>query len=366
MSGNGRARRTAVQVIFDGADITKDITPYLLSLTYTDSEEDESDSLQIQLQDRDGLWIENWLGKAVEASAASKLSMSAVIIPENWGSGGGALPTGSFELDSVDAQGPPFTVSIRGSSLAYGASVRQTKKTKAWENYSLSGIANEIAGNAGLSCMYEAASDPTYPRKEQAKKSDITFLSELCHDEGISLKCTDGTLVLFDQSTYEAKPPITTIRRGGGRVLPATPEAHGAYGKDPACEAYIDYSLSTGSAETQYGSCRVSYADPATGKCIEGTAAAGGDDAGSEQCLEITAKVSSSGEAAALAEKHLRLHNKFNRSASFTLPGNTALVAGVTVALEGFGGWDGKYMVKQATHTVGGGYTTKIDLRKVL
>ena len=126
MSGNGRARRTAVQVIFDGADITKDITPYLLSLTYTDSEEDESDSLQIQLQDRDGLWIENWLGKAVEASAASKLSMSAVIIPENWGSGGGALPTGSFELDSVDAQGPPFTVSIRGSSLAYGASVRQT------------------------------------------------------------------------------------------------------------------------------------------------------------------------------------------------------------------------------------------------
>ena len=118
----------------------------------------------------------------------------------------------------MDAQGPPFTVSIRGSSLAYGASVRQTKKTKAWENYSLSGIANEIAGNAGLSCMYEAASDPTYPRKEQAKKSDITFLSELCHDEGISLKCTDGTLVLFDQSTYEAKPPITTIRRGGGRL----------------------------------------------------------------------------------------------------------------------------------------------------
>ena len=41
-------------------------------------------------------------------------------------------------------------------------------------------------------------------------------------------------------------------------------------------------------------------------------------------------------------------------------------MAGVTVMLEGFGGWDGKYMVKQAAHTVGGGYTTKIDLRKVL
>ncbi len=366
MSEDNKARRTAVQVIFDGVDITESITPYLLSLTYTDSEEDESDSLQIQLQDRGGLWLESWLNQAVEASAASKLSMSATITPENWGNSGGSLPTGSFELDSVEAQGPPSTVSIKGSSLAYGSSIRQTKKTKAWKKYSLSGIANEIAGNAGMSCMYEAACDPTYKRKEQTKKSDITFLSELCHDAGISLKCTDGQLVLFDQSVYEAMPPIMTIRRSGGRILPAAPEAHGAYGKSSDCEAYEDYSLSAGAAETQYGSCRVSYADAATGKCIEGKATAEGDDGKSEQCLEITAPVSSVGEAKALAEAHLRLHNKFNRSASFTLPGNTALVAGVTVMLEGFGGWDGKYMVKQATHTVSGGYTTKVDLRKVL
>ena len=360
------ARRVAVEIVFDGADITTSIRPYLLSLTYTDSEEDESDSLQIQLQDRDSLWLENWLNKAVEATAAAKFSMSATITPENWGNSGGSLPTGRFELDSVEAHGPPATVSIKGSSLAYGSSIRQTKKTKAWENYTLSGIASEIAGNAGLSCLYEAAGNPTYKRKEQTKKSDITFLSELCHDEGISLKCTDGQLVLFDQSVYEALPPVMTIRKDGGRILPAAPEAHGAYGKDPSCKAYEDYSFSTGAAETQYGSCRVSYRDPATGNCIEGIATADGDDGDSEQRLEITARVSSAGEAKALAEKHLRLHNKFNRSASFTLPGNTALVAGVTVMLEGFGGWDGKYMVKQATHTVSGGYTTKIDLRKVL
>ncbi len=339
------ARRAAVSVTFDGADITGSIRPYLLSLTYTDSEEDESDSIRIQLQDRDGIWLESWLNRVVEATAAAKFSMSAVIVPEYWGSGG-ALPTGKFELDSVEAGGPPSVISIRGSSLPYGSSIRQTKKTKAWENYSLSGIAGEIAGRAGLTCMYEAASDPAFERKEQTKKSDIAFLSDLCHDAGISLKCTDGQLVLFDQSAYEALPPVMTIRRGGG--------------------AYEDYSLSTGSAETQYGSCRVSYADPATGTCIEATATAEGDDGESEQCLEITARVSSAGEARLLAEKQLRLHNKFNRTASFTLPGNTALVAGVTVRLEGFGGWDGKYMVKQATHTVSGGYTTKIQLRKVL
>lgn len=305
MIGPNDARRAAVEVTFDDTDITSSIRPYLLSLTYTDSEEDQSDSLQIQLQDRDGLWLESWLNKAVEASAASKLSMSATITPENWGSGGGSLPTGRFELDSVDAGGPPATVTIKGSSLAYGSSIRQTKKTKAWENYSLSGIANEIAGNAGLTCMYEAARNPTYKRKEQTKKSDITFLSELCHDEGISLKCTDGQLVLFDQSVYEALPPVATIKKDGGRILPAAPQAHGAYGKDPKCLAYETYNLSTGAAETQYGSCRVSYRDAASGKCIEGIAKADGDDGDSEQRLEITAMVSSAGEAKALAEKHL-------------------------------------------------------------
>lgn len=360
------ARRAKVEIKIDGVDITSSIKPYFKSLTYTDSEEDESDSLQIQMQDRDGLWMEHWLNKVVEASAASKLSMSARITPENWGSGGGPLDTGRFEVDSVDAQGPPATVSLKGSSLAYGSSVRQTKKTRAWENYSLRGIAEETAKSAGMTCVYLADRNPVYQRKEQTKKSDIKFLSELCHDEGISLKCTDGQLVLFDQSTYEAMPPVMTIRRNNGRILPAGEKAHGAYRKRQDCGEYIDYRLSTGSAETQYGSCRVSYADPATGTCIEGIATAEGADGDSAQRLEITARVSSTGEAQALAEKNLRLHNKFNRTASFTLPGNTSLVAGVTVRLEAFGGWDGIYIVTRAAHTIDEGYTTVIDLRKVL
>jgi phage protein D len=44
------------------------------------------------------------------------------------------------------------------------------------------------------------------------------------------------------------------------------------------------------------------------------------------------------------------------------------VTAGVTVMLEGWGGWDGKYIVKQAVHAVdsSGGYTTQIKLRRVL
>lgn len=359
------ARRASAQIMFEGADITQSIMPYLLSLTYTDSEEDESDSLQIKLQDRGNLWLEHWMERAVLATAASRFAMRAFIIQSGGGGTavvmsadapvfgsaagtaiGGALPTGKFELDSVEASGPPYTVSIKGSSLPYGSPVRQTKKTKAWQNYKLSGIAKEIAGNAGMKCLYESEKDPTYKRKEQTKKSDIEFLSELCHDAGISLKCSDGQIILFDQAKYEALPPVMAIVRGGG--------------------TYESYSLSTGAAGTQFGSCRVSYTDPATGKKFQGIAKAEGEDGESEQRLEITARVESDAEAKELAEMNLRLHNKFNRTASFTLPGNTGLVAGVNVLLIGFGGWSGKYMIKQAVHTLAGNYTTRIELRKIL
>lgn len=347
MKKEDQARRTAVEIKFAGADITKDIKPYLLSVTYTDNEEDAADDLQIKIQDRDNIWLTSWLEEVIQAAAAAKLKISATIKPENWRNEA-ALPTGDFELDSVEPSGPGAVVNIKGTSLPFSAPVRQTLKNKAWESYNLSGIANEIAGKAGMTCMFEASNDPFYRRVEQIKTSDIDFLSRLCHNAGLSLKITDNTLVLFDQKDYEGKGAVFTIKRGAGK--------------------YIKYKLGTGAADTQYGSCRVSYTDPGSGKCIEGTYTASGEDAKSGQCLEITARVADTDEAKALAEKNLRLHNKFTRTASFTLPGNTALVAGVTVMLEDWGGWDGKHIIKQAKHTVdnSGGYTTQITVRRVL
>ncbi len=339
------ARRTSVDLMFGGTDITENIRPYLLSLVYTDDTDDLADDLKIVVQDRDGVWQEKWLTEAVEAAAGGKLSINATIKPENWKKAG-KLKTGAFELDSVDASGPPATVTISSASLAFSSDLRQTKKSKVWKNCKLSGIASEIAAGGGMTCLYESKTNPSYDRVEQTRQSDIAFLRKLCQDAGISIKVTDGKLVLYDQAEYEAKPPVLTIAKG-------------------AKGGYIKYKLHSGSADTQYAKCRVRYMDPHTGKCIEGTAE--DSSVSGDQCLEVTAKVGSVGEAQTLAKKHLRLHNKLAKTAVFTLPGDVGLVAGVTVQLKGWGGWDGKYIVTQAVHTVGsGGYTTQIKIRKVL
>lgn len=287
----------------------------------------------------------------VQPSVVEKvgLSISAVIALENANSDGKdrILDCGQFELDSVDASGPPSVITIKATALPYTSQIRQTKKTKAWESYHLSGIANEMASANGMSCMYLAKQDPFYRRVEQYSTSDISFLQTLAHAAGLSLKATNNIIVLYDQASYEANNTILTIRRGD--------------------KSYTKWKVGTSESETHYTSCRVSWTTSA-GKLIEGIAKVEDYDAKSKtnQQLEIKAKVSSKAEADALAAKMLRMHNKYQKVATFTMPGNPALVAGMTVQLEGWGGWSGKYIISQSRHSVGGSYTTQIKLRKVL
>ena len=73
MSDENTSRHAECTVEFDGVDITSSIAPYLLSLSFTDNEEDASDDLQIKLQDREGVWMTDWLQKMIDGdvSAAS-------------------------------------------------------------------------------------------------------------------------------------------------------------------------------------------------------------------------------------------------------------------------------------------------------
>ena len=42
--------------------------------------------------------------------------------------------------------------------------------------------------------------------------------------------------------------------------------------------------------------------------------------------------------------------------------GDLRFVGGSNIEIKGFGLFDGKYVIDKATHTISGGYTTKLDL----
>jgi phage protein D len=304
--------------------------------------------------DQKGWFAENQIAKdeAFESKdtgsgGAKGATMQAAIIQKNWTGDGKdkVLDCGLFEVDSVDASGPPQKVTLKGTSIPYTSTARTQKKTKAWEKIKLSGIANEIAAANGLKCMFESANDPLYTRKEQVQESDIVFLQRLCKDAGISLKVTAKMIVLFDEAVYEQKAAVRTIKKGSNDV--------------------ISYSFATNMNDTAYSSCHVSYTDPATGKVIEYTYTPQDSDK-SGQVLEINEKVSTREEARQLAMKRLRQKNKSEYTANFTLVGDVLLVAGVTVNVSGYGMFDGKYIIEQAIHTVSSGYKVSIKLHRVL
>ncbi|MDR2360499.1 MAG: hypothetical protein LBD85_04365 [Oscillospiraceae bacterium] len=352
MSNYNKARRTGLKIVFENVNISATINEYLLSFVYTDNADGEADDLQITLQDRDNVWIKNWLNKAVENAAMNKgMRIHAAIVTQNWEWDRGKdveLICGDFEIDSVGASAPPAVITIKGTSLPFGAQIRQTAKNKAWESYTLSAIAEEMAKANGMSIMFDSAVNPYYKRVTQSRTSDAAFLNRLCSDAGLSLKATENSLVIFDQTKYEAMEPILTLKYGDGK--------------------YTKYKFSSGTADVNYASCRVRYNNPETGELISGVAYADDYDAEGEnnQQLERWEKVNDAADAKNLAEQLLRLHNKFEKSGSVTMPGNPAISAGVTMQFEGFGMFSGKYFVQQARHTVGNsGYVTDAEIRRV-
>ena len=438
MSDRTLARRTAVKLYFKGRDISKDLSKYLLSLSYTDKEEDETDDISISLDDREGKWIKDWLNtnktaktktetvttkgevkvgnivqfkggpvyissmaaeptvtrgaskckctiansnahpyhlisqdgakvygwvnasdvegetvttkkttKATEKRAFKGTEIHAMVIQKNPYSNGKdkVLDCGVFEIDSVSYTGPPQKLSIKATSIPYKTELRQTKHSRTWENTTLKNMGAKIAKRNGMKFMYLSDSNPTYKRKEQVNMTDIAFLKKMCKKAGISLKVTSKTIVLFDAADYEKKKEVKKIKAGKGNIL--------------------SYSFSTKTADTAYSSCHVIYTDPNTKKTIEATYTP--ENANSDgQKLEIKQKVSSVAEAQELARKSLRAKNKGETTAEFTLVGDVDYVAGITVRVYGYGEFNGKYIVEQATHNITGGYKTQIKLRSCL
>lgn len=57
------------RLVYDQKDVTVDLAPFILSVTYTDVLEGESDELTVSVEDRDHRWKNNWFpGKGAQLS----------------------------------------------------------------------------------------------------------------------------------------------------------------------------------------------------------------------------------------------------------------------------------------------------------
>ncbi len=121
------AFRTDVTVLIEGVDVTDKISDRLITLSYTDNEEDSADDLQIKIHDADGKWLQKWLNDTLSAATSKQtkgMTLEAGIKTTEPSGRVRELDCGEFELDSIKATGPPATVTLKGTSLPFGDGVR--------------------------------------------------------------------------------------------------------------------------------------------------------------------------------------------------------------------------------------------------
>ncbi|MDI1471934.1 putative bacteriophage regulatory protein [Thermodesulfovibrio sp. N1] len=324
-----KVRKPLFFIEYEKKDITAYITPYALSVTYTDYVHGKSDEIEIQLEDREHLWKSSWYPQKGD-----------LITLKIGYEGEKLLPCGSFEIDEIELSAPPDVVSLKGLATNIKKALRQAN-TKAYENKTLKQIAEEIAKKHGYELVGEIK-DIKIKRITQKQERDIAFLKRLAEDYGYVFKITDGKLVFYEIEALESQSVVYIIDR-----------------KDMISFSFRDKTYEL------YKACEVQYHDPKTKKVITHTVNADGVTKG--DTLKINERVENKEQAIAKAKAHLKAKNKMQTEGNIVIIGNPKLVAGSNIEITGLYILNGKYHIESAKHTISrmDGYKTELEVRRV-
>ncbi len=315
-----------VTLIYRGVDITAEIDPMLISVSYTDHHHGEVDEIDVEVHDKDGRWKGSW-----EPQAGDIMNLTFF---DGWG---GVLPCGDFELDEPDFSGGRGgdIMTARGLAAPVTKSLR-TEKTHGYDDQDLSAIVNQVAGRAGLSVEGDIQNLP-FERVTQRRERDLEFLTRLAEDTGhyFTIK---GTKAIF-----------TSFKSVDGQS-PAFATFHGDH-------ALTDYNFKRQTSDT-YSKAKVSYLDPdkkETTRHEEVDA-----DIKTADELKISGeRVESPKHAEAMAKSKLHFANRKSVSGSIDMVGNVKMLAGNTFELLGMGNYSDTYLLDTTTHAMTrGGYTS--------
>ncbi|MFP3917929.1 contractile injection system protein, VgrG/Pvc8 family [Lysinibacillus telephonicus] len=335
------ARKSYIEINYSGIDISKEVSSDLISFSYTDNASGEADNISISLKDEKKKWSGPWFPTKGDV-------INTVIHTTNWRKNGDKqhLPCGRFFVDEPEFSGRPRVITINAISSPLNSNFSNTERSKSWRNITLKAIATDIAKRAGLTVQFIGINNPRYPSIQQTEKTDSAFLSELCEKEGLAMKVTDRKIVIFDEEEFEKRKAVATYDESSSTVL--------------------DYSFKTTLSNTAYAGVNVKYYDSKLGRNIEFLFSIRDIDKEKDKVYQLNAKVRTGDEARRLAQKTLRKLNKTEYTGSLSVTLNIELLGASCINLKGFGVFDGKYYITKATHNVGGGSTTDLEIRRVL
>ncbi len=326
-----KVKTPSFRIVWNGKDITEDITHLTKSVVYEDALEDESDSVEVVCENSDLRWLGSWYpqkGDRIELWIGYKDEQIRI---------------GEFEVDEFEFTGSATggdEIRIRGIATQLNKPLRE-KKTRGWENTTLNTIVVSIAKEHGLTPIVEAE-DTKIKRIDQRQEGDWHFLKRLAEKYGKVVKIQGQNLYWGEkEKLYQGKPKLTLTR-----------------------EDIISYSFKD-KQHSVYRGIKLKYFDKKEKRLKTYTERWPAENP-SADWLVVNKDFFSLEEVKAYARSMKLKYVKAEKHGSFIVVGNPLLLASVKFKLEGFLKLDGEWIVERSTHRVGRqeGYTTEIEAKK--
>lgn len=323
-------------MLYDKTNITADIEPHLLELTYTDNLEGESDELTVAFEDISGKWIRQWYptqGDKLKAAIGYK--------------GAQLTDIGAFEIDEVEYNYHPSYIQIKALSTGI-AQANRTLKPKAYENTTLKQIVDIIAGRLKLKMVGTIKHIPV-KRATQYQERDVEFLARLAREYHHSFKIVGEQLVFTDKDELGKSETVVTLEEKDTISISLRDRI-----KDTAKEVDVSGYDANGKKVI-----KKRKKAKALRENMKQAQTASGDT------LKVITRGETQEQIDARADAALAEQNDDQTAGNITVIGNPKLVAGSTLALRNMGIFSGKYLIKSSRHSIvrGGGYTTSLEVR---
>lgn len=319
-------------------EITSDIAPYVTRVSYSDNIKSESDTIEVELENTDGRWLDKWYpGKG--DTLTLKLGYS----------GGKLLSCGTFSIDEIEVGSPPSTVSIRGVATSVNTALR-TKSSRGFENTTLAAIAGRVAQKHGLKLV--GGIEPIkLDRVTQYAETDVGFLKRLASEYGYAVKVVSDQLVFSHLTTLRQLDPV--------KQLSPTDVARYSL-RDTINQVYKSAKL-----KHQKASDKKLVVYEADGSATTTTTKSSGK-ATSADTLKVTSRSSDKDSAQMKANAALDKHNEYQQTGSLTLMGTPQLTAGNKIELVKFGQLSGQWLITVARHAFdrSSGYVTELEVAR--
>lgn len=329
------------ELSYDGRAITQDIAPYVVSVSYTDNLSGEADSLDIELEDTDGRWLDAWYPEK-GASLAFKFGYQHLPL----------VSAGRFDVDELELGGPPSTVRIKGMAAGVQKAVR-TRKGRGYEATTLAAIAQRIAKHNKMTLVGKIEA-LQIDRVTQYQESDLAFLHRLAGQYGYAFKVTENNtrLVFWKTADLHLQEPIR--RYGPGDLsnwsfrdkVSDVPAGVEVKHHNLKAKKLVVYGVKDGQTAVVGATTTAKATSADTVKLVR------------------RAPSKASAEAQARAEMDRRLIER--TSGEIGLEGDPVLAAGANIELTDFGKLSGIYTITRARHSItrSGGYVSSLELKR--